>query len=74
MHYFFKIVSAAGLRVVKVFFVGAATIVADLVTPTARHHLLLKGFLLTCIFTRVLAVAPLVGAPFRIFVDQDSFD
>ena len=47
------------------FFVGAATIFADLVTPTAAEHLL---------FTLVLAVALFVSAPLGVFIDQDSFD
>ena len=47
------------------FFVGAATIFADLVVPTAAEHLL---------FTRVLAVALFVGAPPGVFVDQNSLD
>jgi hypothetical protein len=57
-----------------VFFVGAAAIVADLVTPAAVEHLMLKCFLLASIFTRVLAITPFVGAPPCVFVNQDSFN
>ena len=65
MHYIFKVVSAARLRVVKVFFVSAAAIVADLFVPAAAERLLLA---------RILAVAPFIGAPPGVFVDQDSID
>ena len=74
MHYIFKVALAAGLRVVKVLFVGAAAIVADLITPAARQHLLLLRFLLTCVFSRILAVAPFIGAPPGVFIDQDSIN
>ena len=66
--------STAGLGVVEMFFVGAAAIVADLVIPAARQQLLLLLFLLTCLLARLLSVALFVGAPSRVFVDQDSFD
>ena len=47
------------------FFVGAATVVADLFVPATGERLLL---------TRLLAVALFVSAPPGVFVDQDSFD
>ena len=74
MHHIYKVFSAARLRVVKVFFVGATAIIADLVTPAARQHLLLLFFLLTCIFARILAVAPFVGAPPGVLIDQDPIN
>ncbi len=51
--------SATGLVIIEVFFVGAATVVADLFVPAAGE--------------RLLAVALFVGAPPGVFVDQDSF-
>ena len=65
MHYIFKVVSAARLRVVKVFFVSAAAIVADLFVPAAAERLLLA---------RILAIASFIGAPPGVFIDQDSID
>ena len=65
MHYVFKSKSTTGLLVVEVFFVGAATVVANLFVPAAGERILL---------TRLLAVALLVGAPSGVFVDQDSFN
>ena len=47
------------------FFVGASTVFADLVAPTATEHFL---------FTLSLAVALFVSAPLGVFIDQDSFD
>ena len=65
MHYIFKVVSAARLRVVKVFFVSAAAIVADLFVPAAAERFLLA---------RILAVASFIGASLCVFIDQDSID
>ena len=47
------------------FFVGAATKVANLVRPAAGKHLL---------FASVLAVALFISAPPGVFIDQNSFD
>jgi hypothetical protein len=57
--------SATGLVIIKMFFVGTAAIVANLLVPASAEHLLLA---------RILAVALFVGAPSGVFVDQDSFD
>ena len=47
------------------FFVGASTIFADLVAPTAAEYF---------VFKLVLAFALFVSPPFGVFIDQDSFD
>jgi len=65
--------STAGLLVFEMFFVGTAAIVADLLGPTASlklefTKLLFEGRL----FARLLAVAFFVGAPPRVFVNQDA--
>ena len=65
MHYVFKSKSATGLLIFEVRLVGAAAVVANLFVPAAGKRLLL---------TRILAVAPFVGAPPGVFVDQYSFD
>jgi len=57
------------------FFVGAAAIIADLVTPTAGQFvigfsLVFCCFLLAC----VLAVAPFIGAPPGVLIDQDPIN
>ena len=65
VHYVFKSKSTTRLLIVEVFFVGAAAIVADFFVPAAGERLLLTG---------ILAVAPFIGAPFAVCVDQDSFD
>ena len=59
----------AGLLVVEVFFVGATTIFADLVAPTAVEHLLF-----TLVFARFATISFLVRTPLGVFVDQDSFN
>ena len=74
MHYAVKSSSTTGLRIVEVFFVGAAAIVTDIFVPAAAEHLLLEGFLLARVFTRLSAVALFVSASPGVFVDQDSFD
>ena len=66
---------ATGLRVVKVLFVGAAAIIADLVTPTAGQFVIGFSLLFCCLLLAcVLAVASFIGAPPCVFIDQNPVD